>query len=109
MRLIGILFIIFTILSLNTSVFDNHSTSKSQSCQNLSLEDCRSHVAEQTQKEQGQKEHTHCAVHCAPILLNGLISKLIFDFILLKNSKNFTFSFVLTFPILEGPFKPPQA
>lgn len=108
MRLAGIFLIILTISSLSIAAFDNHSTIKSQSCESLSLTDCDSHTSAQSQQNPDQKEHTHCAVHCAPLLLNGLLSNVVFSFFILEDTKTSIFSFVINTPILEGPFKPPQ-
>lgn len=109
MRLVGTFLIIFTILSLSIAAVDKHGNLKYQTCESFSLTDCDSHPPVQTQTNADQKDHTHCAVHCAPFLLNGLLlSNVVFSFFILEDIKTSTFSFIINTPILEGPFKPPQ-
>ncbi len=108
MKVLGIFLTIFMILIQSVLALDTHTNVENQSLKCPSLTDC-SIAPTQTPHNDNNEEHSHCLFHCAPFMLNAVFSKVVFTFIIFENTLSTHYSFNLNPPILEGPFRPPQA
>lgn len=107
MKLLAIFLTIFVVLIQSVSALDIHDIVESQKITCHTFSDCSSGRSVQTHQNESGDEHNHCIFHCAPFMLNAVVSKVVFTFIILVDPLDTYYSFSLNSPILEGPFRPP--
>jgi len=108
MRILGIFLTIFMIFMQSVSALDIHNDVENPHVRCASLSDCSSRTSTQAHHSDNNEDHSHCLYHCSPFMLSAVISKFIFNFIIFEKTLISNYSFILTSPVLEGPFKPPQ-
>lgn len=89
--------------------FDSHAdfAEPNSNCHNSDSDTSKNEAAQSRQNKTG--EHNHCLLHCAHLAATTLVSQVEFTFVVFKDTLNTQYLFNLSFPILDGPFRPPQA